>query len=188
MYDTSDIRKGLKIIIDAQPYAVVEFQFVKPGKGQAFTRTRLKHMKTGAVIDRTFKSGEKLEPADVEQRTMTFIYPESDAFVFMDQSSGDQVSISEERLADGKQFLIDGLAVEVVFFKGEPIDVTLPPHVVIQVTQSDPGVRGDTASNVTKPATLSTGAVVQVPLFINEGEWIKVDTRTGEYMERVNRR
>jgi elongation factor P len=188
MYDTSDIRKGLKIIVDAQPYTVADFQFVKPGKGQAFTRVRLKHLSTGAVLERTFKSGEKLEPADVEQRGMTFIYPEGDSFVFMDQGSGEQVSISEEQIGDNKPFLIDGLAVEVTFFKGEPIDVTLPPHVVIQITQSDPGVRGDTASNVTKPATLSTGGVVQVPLFINEGEWIKVDTRTGQYMERVNKR
>jgi elongation factor P len=188
MYDTSDIRKGLKIILDGQPYTVTEFQFVKPGKGQAFTRVRLKHLSTGSVLDRTFKSGEKLEPADVEQRTMTFIYPEGDAFVFMDQSSGDQVSIPEDQIGDNRNFLIDGLDVEVTFFKGEPIDVTLPAHVVVQITQSDPGIRGDTASNVTKPATLSTGAIVQVPLFINEGEWIKVDTRTGQYMERVNRR
>ncbi len=188
MYDTTDIRKGLKIILDGQPYSVVEFQFVKPGKGQAFTRTRLKNIQTGSVIDRTFKSGEKLEPADVEERSMTFIYPEGDSFVFMDQHSGEQVSINEDQIGDSKQFLIDGLAVDVVFFKGQPIDVSLPPHVVIQVTNSDPGVRGDTASNVTKPATLTTGAVVQVPLFINEGEWIKVDSRTGQYMERVNKR
>jgi elongation factor P len=188
MFDTSDIRKGLKIILDGQPYTVTEFQFVKPGKGQSFTRVRVKHLSTGAVLDRTFKSGEKLEPADVDQRTMTFIYPEGDAFVFMDQASGEQVSVPEEKIGDNKSFLIDGLDVEVTFFKGEPIDVTLPPHVIMQITASDPGVRGDTASNVTKPATLSTGAVVQVPLFINEGEWIKVDTRNGQYMERVNRR
>lgn len=188
MYDTSDIRKGLKIIVDGQPYIVADFQFVKPGKGQAFTRTRLKHMSSGAVIDRTFKSGEKLEPADVEQRTMSFIYPEGDSFVFMDQSSGDQISINEEVVGENKRFLTDGLEVELIVFKGEPIDLTLPAHVVMQVIQSDPGVRGDTASNVTKPATLTTGAIVQVPLFINQGEWIKVDTRTGEYMERVNKR
>ncbi len=188
MYDTSDIRKGLKIIVDTQPYSVVDFQFVKPGKGQAFTRVRLKHLATGSTLDRTFKSGEKLEPADVEQREMTFIYPDGDSFVFMDQSSGEQAHIADDKIGDNKNFLIDGLNVEVVFFKGEAIDVTLPPHVTIQITQSDPGIRGDTASNVTKPATLSTGAIVQVPLFINEGEWIKVDTRTGQYMERVNRR
>ena len=187
MYDTSDIRKGLKIILDGKPFTVVEAQFVKPGKGQAFTRTRVKNLMTGAVIDRTFRSGEKLEPADVETRDMSFIYPDGADFVFM-EDNGEQAVISGEVLGDSKDFLSDGLAVEVVFFKGEPIDVTLPAHVVLEVTQTDPGVRGDTASNVTKPATLSTGAVIQVPLFINENEWVKVDTRTGAYMERVNKR
>ena len=187
MYDTSDLRKGLKIVIEGKPYNVVECQFVKPGKGQAFTRTRIKNLLTGNVIDRTFRSGEKLEPADVQSRDMTFIYPDAEGFVFMDES-GEQVSISGESLGDAKNYLTDGLAVEVVFFKGEPIDVTMPAHVVLEITKCDPGVRGDTASNVTKPATVSTGAIVQVPLFVNEGEWIKVDTRTGEYMERVNRR
>ncbi|PIE05732.1 MAG: elongation factor P [Sorangium cellulosum] len=187
MFDTSDIRKGLKIVLDGKPFIVVESQFVKPGKGQAFTRTRVKNLLTGAVIDRTFRSGEKLEPADVEMRDMTFIYPDGDDYVFM-EATGDQTMISGEVLGDSKNFLTDGLEVEVVFFKGEPIDVTLPAHVVIEITKCDPGVRGDTASNVTKPATLSTGAVVQVPLFINENEWVKVDTRSGEYMERVNKR
>ena len=187
MYDTSDIRKGLKIVLDGQPYTVVDFQFVKPGKGQAFTRTRIKNLKTGAVIDRTFRSGEKIEPADVEVREMTYIYPDGEDYVFMDPS-GDQLTVLGSVLGDGRNYLTDGLEVEIVLFKGEPIDVTLPPHVVVEVTKTDPGVRGDTASNVTKPATISTGAVVQVPLFINEGETIKVDTRTGEYMERVNRK
>ncbi len=187
MYDTSDIRKGLKIILDEKPYVVVESQFVKPGKGQAFTRTRVKNLLTGSVIDRTFRSGEKLEPADVETRDMTFIYPEGNDFVFMEET-GDQAMIPGEVLGDSKNFLDDGAAVEVIFFKGEPIDVSLPPHVVLEVTQTDPGVRGDTASNVNKPATLSTGAVIQVPLFVNENEWVKVDTRTGAYMERVNKR
>lgn len=187
MYDTSDIRKGLKIVLDGKPFIVVEAQFVKPGKGQAFTRTRVKNLLTGAVIDRTFRSGERLEPADVEMREMSFIYPDGADFVFMD-AGGEQAVISGEVLGESASFLSDGLAVEVVFFKGEPIDVTLPAHVVLEVTSTDPGVRGDTASNVTKPATLSTGAIVQVPLFINENEWVKVDTRTGEYMERVNKR
>jgi len=187
MFDTSDIRKGLKIILDGQPYIVVDFQFVKPGKGQAFTRTKVKHLSTGAVIERTFRSGEKLEQADVEMRQMSFIYPDGEDFVFMD-SNGEQSTILGSKVGDNKDFLIDGLEVEVVFFKGEAIDISLPPHIVAQIVQSDPGVRGDTASNVTKPATLTTGAIIQVPLFINEGEWIKVDTRTREYMERVNRR
>jgi elongation factor P len=187
MLDTSDIRKGLKIVLDGKPYTVVEAQFVKPGKGQAFTRTRVKNLLTGAVIDRTFRSGEKLEPADVQMRDMTFIYPDGEDYVFMDPS-GDQSAIPGEVLGDSKNFLSDGLSVEVVFFKGEPIDVTMPAHVVLEITQCDPGVRGDTASNVTKPATLSTGAIIQVPLFVNEGEWVKVDTRDGSYMERVNKR
>ena len=188
MYDTSNLRKGLKIVVDGKPYTVVEAQFVKPGKGQAFTRTRIKNLLTGAVIERTFKSGEKLEPADVQTRDMTFIYPEGDGFVFMDAESGDQITIPAETLGDSKDYLTDGLAVEVVFHKGEAIDVNMPAHVELEITKCDPGVRGDTASNVTKPAILSTGAVVQVPLFVNENEWIKVDTRTGAYMERVNRR
>lgn len=187
MYDTSDLRKGLKIVIEGKPYNVVDCQFVKPGKGQAFTRTRIKNLLTGNVIDRTFRSGEKIEPADVQARDMTFIYPDGDRFVFMDEG-GDQVSIEGEALGDAQNYLTDGLAVEVLFFKGEPIDVSIPAHVVLEITHCDPGVRGDTASNVTKPATVSTGAIVQVPLFVNEGEWIKVDTRTGAYMERVNKR
>ena len=187
MFDTSDIRKGLKIVLDGQPFTVVEFQFVKPGKGQAFTRTRVKNLRTGAVIDRTFRSGEKLEPADVEIREMTYIYPDGEDFVFMDPS-GDQLTVLGSVLGDSRDFMADGLHVEVVVFKGQPIDVNLPAHITVEVTQTDPGVRGDTASNVTKPATISTGAVVQVPLFINEGEMIRVDTRSGEYMERVNRR
>ncbi|HNS96297.1 MAG TPA: elongation factor P [Polyangiaceae bacterium] len=187
MYDTSDIRKGLKIVLDGKPYTIVEAQFVKPGKGQAFTRTRIKNLQTGAVIDRTFRSGDKLEPADVQVRDMSFIYPDGDGYVFMDES-GDQVSVPADVLGESSQFLSDGLAVEIVFFKGEAIDVTMPAHVVLEITHCDPGVRGDTASNVTKPATLSTGAVIQVPLFVNENEWVKVDTRTGAYMERVNKR
>ena len=187
MFDTSDIRKGLKIVIDGQPWTVVEFQFVKPGKGQAFTRTRIKNLVTGAVIDRTFRSGDKLEPADVEVRTMSFIYPDGNDFVFMDHG-GDQLTVLGSILGDSKNFMSDGLEVEIIVFKGEPVDVSLPPHVVLQIAQTDPGARGDTASNVTKPATLTTGAVIQVPLFINEEEWVKVDTRTGQYMERVNKR
>ena len=187
MYDTSDIRKGLKILVDGKPYTVVEAQFVKPGKGQAFTRTRIKNLVTGAVIERTFRSGDRLEPANVESRDMTFIYPDGDNYVFMDES-GEQTFVAADTLGASKNFLSDGLAVEVVFHNGEAIDVNMPAHVVLEITKCDPGVRGDTASNVTKPATLSTGAIVQVPLFVNENEWIKVDTRSGEYMERVNRR
>lgn len=188
MATTQDIRKNLKMIVDGTPWVCVEAQFVKPGKGQAFTRCKLRNLVSGNVIERTYKSGESVEVADVEERKMQYIYPEGDAFVFMDQQTGDQVHINAESIGDEKQFLIDGLDVDVMFWNGNPIGVELPAHVVIQVSSSEPGVKGDTASGASKPATLSTGATINVPLFINEGEWIKVDTRTGEYLERVNKR
>jgi elongation factor P len=188
MASTQDIRKNLKILVDDTPYVCLEAQFVKPGKGQAFTRCRLKNLITGNVIERTYKSGESVEVADIETRKMQYIYPEGDSYVFMNQSTGDQIHASSDQVGDEKSFLIDGLEVEVMLFNGNPIGVELPAHVVIQVASSEPGVKGDTASGATKPATLSTGATINVPLFINEGEWIKVDTRSGSYLERVNRR
>ena len=186
--DTSDIRKGLKMMLDGQPYTVVDFQFVKPGKGQAFTRIKLKSLMTGSTLDRTLKSGEKVEPADVEERPMQYIYPEGSDFVFMDASSGEQITVSGEKIGDDARWLSDGLNVEIVLFNGLPIGVGIPAHVVLQISRSEPGIKGDTASGATKPATLSTGAVVNVPLFVQEGEWVKIDTRDGVYLERVNRR
>jgi elongation factor P len=183
--DTSDIRKGSKIMVDGQPYIVVDFQFVKPGKGQAFTRTKMKNLLTGGVIERNIRSGEKLEPADVEDRSLQYIYPDGDMFVFMNPGSGDQLSVHKEAAGDAADFLTDGLDVTVTLYRGNPVSITLPPHVVLQIVSTEPGVKGDTATNVTKPAEVSTGATVQVPLFINEGEWIKVDTRTRSYLERV---
>jgi elongation factor P len=187
--DTSDIRKGLKIMLDGSPdpWSVVEFQFVKPGKGQAFTRVKVRNLATNSVIERTFKSGEKLEPADVEQRKLQYIYPEGDDFVFMDEGSGEQIHVSGEKIGDDSKWLSDGMSLDVTLFKGVAIGIDLPPHVILQITTCEPGVKGDTASGATKPATLSTGAVVNVPLFIKEGEWIKVDTDGGKYLERVNR-
>jgi len=185
--DTSDIRKGLKMMIDGQPYVVVDFQFVKPGKGQAFTRVKVRNMASGAVLERTYKSGEKLEPADVEERTLQYIYPEGDDFVFMDAASGDQIHVAGDKIGDDSRWLSDGMEVAVTVFKGIPIGVSLPAHVTLQIVSSEPGIKGDTASGATKPATLSTGAVVNVPLFVKEGEWIKVDTRDGTYLERVNK-
>lgn len=183
--DTSDIKKGVKMMWDGQPYVVVDFQFVKPGKGQAFTRTKMKNLLTGNVLDRNIRSGDKLEPADVEERSMQYIYPEGDSYVFMNANSGEQVSVPAEALGDSKDFLIDGLEVGVVIYNGNPINVNLPPHITVEIVQSEPGVKGDTASNVTKPATISTGATINVPLFVGEGEWVRVDTRTGDYIERV---
>jgi len=183
--ETSDIRKGSKIMVDDQPYIVVDFQFVKPGKGQAFTRTKMKNLLTGGVIERNIRSGEKLEEADVEDRGLQYIYPDGDMFCFMNPNSGDQLSVHREAVGDAADFLTDGLDVTVTLYKGNPVSVALPPHVIVEITETEPGVKGDTATNVTKPAVVSTGATVAVPLFINEGEWIKVDTRTRSYLERV---
>ncbi|MEZ4441550.1 MAG: elongation factor P [Polyangiaceae bacterium] len=185
--DTSDLRKNLKIMLDGQPYAVVDYQFVKPGKGQAFTRVKLRNLHSGSVLERTFKSGEKLEPADVEQRTMQYIYQDGENYVFMDPNSGEQQMVPADKMADEAKWLADGMTVEITLLKGQAIGIELPAHVELEITQSDPGVKGDTASGATKPATLSTGAVVQVPLFIDEGEWVKIDTRTGTYLERVKK-
>jgi elongation factor P len=187
--DTSDIRKGIKLMLDGNkdPYVVVEFQFVKPGKGQAFTRVKMKNMVSGAVLERTLKSGEKIEIANVEQRQMTYIYPEGSDYVFMDPETGEQINIGGDKIGEGAQWLSDGLKVDVTLHEGNPIGVDLPASVVLQITSSEPGIKGDTASGATKPATVSTGATVNVPLFVKEGEWIKIDTTEGRYLERVNR-
>ena len=184
---TTDIRKGLKIQLDGVPYAVVEHQFVKPGKGQSFTRCRVKNLVTGSVIERTWKSGEAVELADVETYKMTFSWDEGDSLVFMDTSTGDQVHVMKDKVGDEGRFVSEGLECEVTIFNGNPIGIELPSSVVLQIKESEPGIKGDTASGATKPATLSTGAVINVPLFIKEGEWVKVDTRTGDYLERVNK-
>lgn len=183
--DTSDIRKGVKLMQDGHPYVVVDFQFVKPGKGQAFTRTKMKHMLTGAILERNIRSGEKLEAADAEERTFTFIYPDGVDFVFMSSVSGEQVTVPGDVVGDDAGMLQDGIDVVVTIYKGNPVAVSLPPHIVVQIAETEPGVKGDTATNVTKPAKIATGATVQVPLFISEGEWVRVDTRTKAYIERA---
>jgi elongation factor P len=187
MYETSDIRKGLKIEIDGDPYVVVDFQFVKPGKGQAFTRTRIKNLITGAVLDKTYRSGEKLQRASIEERQMQYLYKEGDNYCFMDQTSYEQVFVDGEVVGDLAQFMPDNLEVSVMFFSDRPVGVSLPTFVELEVTQTDPGLKGDTATGATKPATLSTGATINVPLFIEEGEVLKIDTRSGDYVERVKR-
>ena len=187
MYESSDIRKGLKIQLDGDPYTVVEFQFVKPGKGTAFTRTKIKNLITGAVLDRTYRSGEKLEPANIEEREMQYLYLDGSNYCFMDNTTYDQVFIEAEMVGDTAKLMPDNINVTVMFFDDKPIGVTLPNFVEVEVTESEPGMKGDTASGATKPATLSTGATINVPLFIEEGEWLKIDTRTGEYVERVKK-
>lgn len=187
MYETSDIRKGLKIQIDGDPYVVVDFQFVKPGKGTAFTRTKIKNVLTGAVLERTFRTGEKLEPANIEEREMQFLYQEGTNYHFMDTTSYEQIFIPEEDVGENAKFMPDNINVTVMLFNERPVGVTLPNFVELEVTHTEPGIKGDTASGATKPATLSTGAVINVPLFIEEGETLKIDTRTSEYIERVKK-
>jgi elongation factor P len=187
VYDTSDIKKGLKIQMDGVPFSVVEFQFVKPGKGSAFTRTKLKNLMTGAVLEKTFRSGEKLEPAAVEERQMQYLYREGDMFVFMDTGTYDQVQLTEELIDDNQYYLLDGTMVDVLFFNDRPIGVTPPNFAELEVVETEPGFKGDTSSNTTKPAKMSTGLEVQVPLFIEQGEVLKIDTRTGSYVERVKK-
>ncbi len=183
--DTSDFKKGLKFMYDGQPYVCVDFQFVKPGKGQAFTRTKMRHLLNGSVVERNIRSNEKISMADAEERSLQYIYPEGDSFVFMHSQSGDQISVPKEAVGEDADFLIDGLECMVTIYEGNPIGVNLPPHVTLRVTGTEPGAKGDTSGNVTKPATVSTGATVNVPLFINEGDWVKIDTRTRDYLERA---
>jgi elongation factor P len=187
MYDTSDFRKNLKIVMDGAPWVIIDYQFVKPGKGQAFTRTKLRNMITGSVLERTFKSGEKFEKADMEERQMQYLYPEGDQYVFMDTSNYNQLNLTREVLGDTPGYLQDGMMVDVLFWSERVIGVTPPIFVELEVTDTEPGYKGDTTSSVMKNATLSSGKVVQVPLFVNQGDLLKIDTRTGEYVERVKR-
>ncbi len=184
--DTSQFKNGLKIEIDGDPFVMTYFQHVKPGKGGAFVRTKIKNLRTGRVLDKTFRSGEKVQEADVEDRRMQYLYQDGEALVFMDNETYDQMSIPAEQIGDARKFLKENNEVSIVLYKGNPLNIELPAFVEAEVTQTDPGLKGDTASGATKPATLETGAVIQVPLFIKEGETVRVDTRTGEYVERVN--
>lgn len=187
MYQLSDIRKGLKVEMDGAPWTVVEFQFVKPGKGQAFTRTRLKNLITGNVLERTFKTHESLAPAAVEEHQMQFLYQDADGYNFMNTESYDQVAIQANVIGDQAKWLVEQMIVTVLFYNGLPINIDLPNFVEFEITYTEPGARGNTAQGTFKSATLTSGATVQVPLFIEQGEWIKIDTRTGEYVERVKK-
>jgi len=184
--DTSQFKNGLKIELDGDPFVITYFQHVKPGKGGAFVRTKVKNLLTGRTVDRTFRSGEKVGEADVEERQMQYLYRDGTNLVFMDTASYDQVPIPEESVGDAIKFLKENTEVEILFWRGRPINIELPSFVELTISQCDPGLKGDTASGATKPATLETGAVIQVPLFIKEGEVVRVDTRTGQYSERVN--
>ena len=184
--DTSDFRNGLKILLDGDPWTITYFQHVKPGKGGAFVRTKVKNLRTGKIVDRKFRAGEKVELADIEERRMQYLYPDGDQLVFMDSETYDQTPFNREHVGDDIKFLKENTDVDVLFFNSKPLNVQLPNFIEAEITECEPGEKGDTASNVTKPATIETGAVVQVPLFVNEGERIRVDTRSGEYVERVS--
>ena len=181
---TAEFKKGLKIQFDGQPYTIVDFQHVKPGKGGAFVRTTLKHLRQGRVIDNTFRAGEKVELVDFEDKHMQYLYKD-DRYHFMDSETYDQISLSAEEVGDARDFLKENTDVDILFIDGSPVTVELPTFMELAITKTDPGIRGDTASGGSKPATLESGAVVQVPLFLNEGDIVKVDTRSAEYLGRV---
>ena len=185
MISSNDLRPGTKIEVDGSPYSVVEFQHVKPGKGHAFVRTKLKNLFTGAVLDKTFRGGEKLVEADVFERKMQFLYREQEVYYFMDTESYEQVEVSEEVVGAAGGVMPDNIDVKMMFYKERPAGVELPIFVNLRVAQTEPGMKGDTVSGATKAAVLSTGATIQVPLFVEEGELLRVDTRTKSYCERV---
>ena len=185
MYNSSDLKKGLKIQIDKEPYVIIDFQFSKPGKGQSLYRCKLRNMITGVIIDRTYRSGDAFEPANLEQRKMQYLYNQDGVFYFMDVETYEQSSLNEDQVGEAKNFLIDNLQAEILLFDNRPIGITLPNFVDLTVTRADPWVKGDSVSGDSKPVTLETGYSLRVPPFIEEGTKITVDTRTGEYVTRV---
>jgi elongation factor P len=185
MYSTTDFRKGLKIEIGGEPFVIVDFQHVKPGKGGAFVRTRLKSLVSGNVIDQTFRSGDRVDKPDLEEREMQFLYQTGEEFHFMDTQTFEQLFLTAENLGENKDFLKENGLIKALFHNKRPIGVEVPMFVELKIIKSDPGIRGDTATGATKPATLESGAVIQVPLFVEEGDVIRIDTRTREYITRV---
>ncbi len=182
---TNQFKTGMAVSIDGQPFTIVEFQHVKPGKGGAFVRTKVRNIATGAVLDKTFRAGEKFDRVHTQSRKMAYLYSTDDEVVLMDNQSYEQVSVTPAMAADALTWVVENMEVELLYLDGSPFEVQAPNFVELAISKSDPGVRGDTAQGATKPATLETGAVVQVPLFIEEGERVKVDTRTGEYLGRA---
>jgi elongation factor P len=185
MISSNDFRNGVTIIIEGHLWTVIEFLHVKPGKGSAFVRTRLKNVKSGATVERTFRAGEKLERATVDNRDMQMLYNDDDGYHFMDTESFENMTLDRELIGDPADFLKDGMKVAMQFHDGTPIAVDLPAHVELKVDETDPGFKGDTATGTTKPAKLETGATVQVPLFVNPGDMIRIDTRDRRYIGRV---
>lgn len=185
MITTADFRNGITLDLDGTLYTLVYFQHVKPGKGGAFVRTRLKNLKTGAVIEKTFRAGERVELAILDKRRMQYLYREGDNYLFMDLDTYEQLPISEEEVGEAAKYLVEGITAEVPLYEGRPVGVEPPVFVDLEVVETAPGVKGDTASGGSKPATLETGLVVNVPFFVEVGNRVRVDTRSGEYVERV---
>ncbi len=184
-YSTNEFKLGLKLMLDGDPCSIIENEFVKPGKGQAFNRVKLRNLKTGRVLEKTYKSGESLEGADVVELEMQYLYNDGEMWYFMDQNTFEQYSADEKAVADAKQWIKGEEMCVVTLWNNAPLSVAPPNFVILQITDTDPGVRGDTAQGGSKPATLETGAVVKVPLFIENEELLKIDTRTGEYVSRA---
>jgi elongation factor P len=180
-----DLRPGMKIELDGAPFIVVDYQWVKPGKGGAFNRTKLRNMRTGAIAERTFRTEEKVDQAVLEERRAQFLYRSDDEFHLMDTESYEQFFLSEKQMGDASLYLKEEMVVTILSHRDSPLSVEVPTFVELEVTEADPGLRGDTASGGSKPATVETGAVIQVPLFINVGDRLRVDTRTGSYIERA---
>lgn len=187
MFDSSNLRKGLKLEIDGEPYIVVQFEFVKPGKGQALYKCRLKNMITGSQFDRTYRSGEKFNEANLEETQMEYLYFDGEHYCFMNTSTYEQELLSESQVGEAKNFLKENTVCNVLMFDRKPIGMTLPFFIELKITKADPWAKGDTASGDSKPATLETGTVIQVPPFVEEGEVVRIDTRTGNYVERVKK-
>lgn len=185
MYTVADLKKGLKITLDGDPYLVIAFDFTKPGKGQALYRTKMRNMINGTILDRTYRSGETFEPAQLEERQMEYLYKDGDHYTFMDQQTFEQVMMEENTVGDSKNFLLENLKVDVLLFGEKAIGVTLPNFVNLRVTHTEQWAKGDTSGNDSKPATVETGYVLRVPPFIEEGELIVIDTRNGEYSTRI---
>lgn len=186
-YNTSEFRKGLRVELDGEPYIVIDSEFMKPGKGQAVYRLKCRNLLRGNVVDKTYRSGDRIGAADVAERPMQYLYNDSETWHFMDPESFEQIEIAKDNLGEAWKYLLDGTTVNVVFWNGKPISVTPPNHVELKVTYCEPAAKGNTATNVLKPATLETGIEVQVQSFINVGDVVKIDTRTGEYVERVKK-
>jgi elongation factor P len=185
MYTASDLKKGLRLKIDNEPYIIIEFNFVKPGKGQALYRTKLKNMINGNQFERTFRSVDNFESADLREKKMQYLYKEGEKYCFMDNESFEQIYLTEAQVGDSKNFLIDNIEAEILLFEDKPIGISLPNFVDLIVTEAEPWAKGDTVSGATKPVKVQTGYTIQVPTFVGEGEKIRIDTRTGDYMTRV---